>query len=132
METDIDINKKLTKQKIVFCCCWVVVIALYFLGKSGLLPWTNSVAAHSQCEYLLQVISVFLVLADMFVCVRFFKNKPICTYLHVAVAILCEFSYFATGNKSFGVMALMVMVMTFLCFPKAEKLQNDSDKTTTE
>lgn len=131
METDIDIKQKLRNQKLLFYCCWAVVIALYFIGKKGLLPFAGSVEPKGQTEYLLQIVAVALALGDVYLCVKKFKCNPKTLPLHLIVAVLCELSYFATYNKSFGIMALMVMSITLLCYPTASKLQDKLNKTTT-
>lgn len=130
METDIDIKKKLLNQKILFFCCWAVVVGVYVIGKKGLLPFAGLVEPKGQIEYLLQIVAVALVLGDMYLGVKVFKCNPKTSVLHLIVAVICELSYFATNNRSFGIMALMVMSVTLLCYPTAKKFQDESDKTT--
>lgn len=132
METDIDINKKLQNQKILFFCCWAVVVVVYIIGKKGLLPFEGLIEPKGQTEYLLQILAVALVLGDMYLSTKVYKCNPKTLVFHLIVAVICELSYFATYDRSFGIMALMVMSITLLCYPTAKKIQEESDKTTIE
>lgn len=141
------IVRKLSRRLMLeYCGAWLLVIITFILGETNIIP--NGVFAaggDSPTEFYLNTACIVLLLVGVPLALKLFslntkrglrrmnKDEALCSYhlwscVRLGLLLLCAetglVAYFLLMNTTGLLCACMAMVMTLLCIPSIEKIQD--------